>query len=229
MKDIDKKHFWDKKILGWEKDKYSVPKNNFFRFFDVNRSLKIRQQIAKDVLKQIVNDRTVLEIGCGSSRLLSAVFKAGAKKYIGVDISETALKQAQIEANKLSKKGFAQFYPLDVNFLNKMNVDICFSLGLLDWLELEEIKQMLLSISCKYFFHSYSERHLSFQQILHRLYVYMFYGHRTKTYVPKYYTQKQILEVFNSCYKLPTKHFRSNTGFMSFVYHLERVKGFELL
>ena len=27
MKHIDKKRFWDNKILGWEKDKYSIPKS----------------------------------------------------------------------------------------------------------------------------------------------------------------------------------------------------------
>ena len=227
MKHINKKRFWDNKILGWEKDKYSVPKSTLGKLLDVNRSLKKRQQIAQSVLMQVVKGRTVLEIGCGTARLLPFVFKAGATKYIGVDISEEALKQAQAKAKELDLEEVTQFYQLDVNVLNKIDVDICFSLGLLDWLALAEIEQMLSCISCRYYFHSFSERRVSFQQILHRLYVYMLYGHRTKSYVPRYYTQKQIVDIFTSYYKFPAKYFRSNTGFISFVYHLERVKGFE--
>ena len=40
MEPIDKKHFWNNKILKWEKDKYSIPKSKIGRFFDVNQSLK---------------------------------------------------------------------------------------------------------------------------------------------------------------------------------------------
>ena len=101
MEPIDKQHFWNNKILKWEKDKYSVPKSTLGKLLDVNRSLKKRQQIAQSVLKQIVNGRTVLQIGCGTARLLPYVFEAGATKYIGVDISEEALKQARIKAKEL--------------------------------------------------------------------------------------------------------------------------------
>ena len=223
MEPIDKQHFWNNKILKWEKDKYSDPKSKLGRFFDVNQSLKKRQQIAKNILKQNAMERTVLEIGCGTARLLHSVFEAGATKYIGIDISKKAIQEGQKNARELKIERFTEFYHLDVNALNNINnikADICFSLGLLDWLSLEEIEQMLSFVRCKFYFHSYSQRNMSFQQLLHRFYVYMFYGYRTKSYVPKYYTKEKILKLFTSTYKFPAKHFQSKKSFMSFVYDL---------
>ena len=223
MEPIDKQHFWNNKILKWENDKYRIPKSKLGRFFDVNQSLKKRQQIAENILKHNVKGRNVLEIGCGTSRLLHSVFEAGATEYIGIDISKKAIQEGQKKAKELKVEKFTEFYQLDTNALSSINnikADICFSLGLLDWLTLEEIEQMLSFVRCEFFFHSYSQRNISFQQLFHRFYVYIFYGYRTKSYVPKYYTKEKILKLFTSSHNFPAKHFQSKNSFMSFIYDL---------
>ena len=121
MEPIDKQHFWNNKILKWEKDKYSIPKSKLGRFFDVNQSLKKRQQIAKNILKHNVRGRTILEIGCGTARLLHSIFEAGATKYIGIDISKKAVQAGQKNAKELKVERFAEFYQLDKSLIEKVD------------------------------------------------------------------------------------------------------------
>lgn len=221
MRDIDSQQFWDGKILRWEGKKYDTAKGGIRHFLDINRSLKIRMQITERVLKQIVKDRTVLEIGCGTSRLLPTIIQSGAKKYIGIDVSKVAIEQAQSRAKELGASMIVAFHQADAVSLEGMAPDICFSLGLLDWLEPSEILRMIRRIRCQYYLHSFSERRPSLKLMLHRLYVYCLYGHRTGPYRPKYYTLAQMLEIFRSCYGITPKHFRSRSlSFGSFIFQL---------
>ena len=70
MNDKDKQLFWDKKIVTWEESKYSQTNKFYSVFLDVNASVKNRLKITRNILKQVVKDRIVLEIGCGSSAFL---------------------------------------------------------------------------------------------------------------------------------------------------------------
>jgi len=224
---INKQEFWDNKILVWERDKYAPTGGFLGRFGDVNRSLKKRMQIAEEAISRISANRILLEIGCGSARLLPEVMQAGAAKYIGVDISKVAIEQARARANELGVTDKTEFYHLDATNLDELQPDICFSLGLLDWLDIDEIRNLLSSISCQYFFHSYSEKRWSIQQIFHRLYIFFMYGHRTSSYIPKYYTQNQLNEIFTACYGVQLQFFRSSElSFGSFIFHLP--EGIEL-
>jgi SAM-dependent methyltransferase len=218
---MNKQYFWDKKILGWENDKYALPQGWFHRVFDANRSLKYRQLIARNILTQVVKGKSVLEIGCGTARLLPSIMEAGAAKYRGVDISPVAIEEAKIRHGHLLARGNVELLPMNVAQIEKGDAEICFSLGLLDWLELIEIREMVSRLNCEYYLHSFSERRPSAQQWLHKLYVYLFYGHRTKTYVPRYYTHQQLIDIFTSFYGSPPAFFRSPLlSFGTFVHHL---------
>lgn len=222
---VDKKTFWDEKILGWEEKKYSMPSGFLGRKFDVNSSLKKRLEIAQRILVNGAKDRVILEIGCGTARLFPDIIRAGAKKYIGVDISQIAIDRARAKAEQEFMSHCTEFYQADVLNLKDTQVDLCFSLGLLDWLELDEIRQMLSGIQCRYYFHSFSEKRRSVQQFIHKLYVYLLYGHRTKSYVPNYYTKTEMVDVFNSCFGTPPNCFRSNElSFGAFIYSLGKYK-----
>ncbi len=91
MNTIDKKQFWDDKVFGWERDKYDTSKKILGFSFDVNRSVKKRLRLAQTILSQVARNRTVLELGCGTARLLPMLVHTGVKKYIGVDISKLAI------------------------------------------------------------------------------------------------------------------------------------------
>ena len=48
------------------------------------------------------------------------------------------------------------------------------------------------------FIHSMSEKKSSITQYLHRLYVYLSYGRKTKGYAPRYITKEKILKLIKS-------------------------------
>ena len=218
---VDRKRFWDRKILAWEERKYVEPKKLLHRVFDVNWSLRTRLHIARRLVTQLAKGRTILEVGCGSARLLPDIVAAGAARYIGVDISRIALETARANAKRLAGTTAIELHDMDIADLPPMAPDICFSLGLLDWLQPEEILRMLRQIRCTYYVHSFSERCASPEQLLHRLYVHWMYGHRTKSYVPQYYTGARMQAMFSASYGEPVRLFRSrDLSFGAFVFRL---------
>ena len=221
MSDTDSREFWDRKILRWEEDKYAPATNAIGRLVDVNRSLKMRMRLAERILSQTVRNRTVLEIGCGTARLLPTIIACGATKYIGVDVSGLAIDRARLRAEDVGGNASIELYQGDVTSLSETSPDLCFSLGLLDWLDPERIAEMNRRIQCRYYFHSFSERRRSVQLLLHRMYVYCLYGHRTKSYVPRYYTSTEMAEIFQSGYGSAPQCFRSpELSFGSLVFQL---------
>jgi SAM-dependent methyltransferase len=216
MLNIDfRKRFWDQKILNWEKEKYM---NKSF-LLDVNSSVKSRMILTKNILSQISKNKTLLEIGCGSTLLLDDLKDMGIKKYIGIDISSKAIEKAKKKSREINNVEF-EFVNSDINEIDNYKVDICFSLGFLDWLSLNEIKQMNSKIDSKFFVHSFSEKRLAFSQLLHRFFVYMKYGHKTDGYQPQYYKSEEILDCFTN-YQTNLNFFRhKKLSFGTLLYNL---------
>jgi 2-polyprenyl-3-methyl-5-hydroxy-6-metoxy-1,4-benzoquinol methylase len=207
---FDRKTFWDNKILVWEKDRYK--KNSQLS----NSSVQYRLDIAKNILKQIPDGWNVLELGCGSC--LSIQDLPGEKKinYTGIDIAESAIKNAK-EKFKSSDNHHFKFISTDIaNFKSEEKYDLCFSLGFLDWIELNEIDELKKKINTNYYFHSYSEKRTSLAQMIHKAYVYLAYAYKTKSYRPKYYSEELMKGYF------PHSKFYRNPqlSFGTLLYHL---------
>jgi len=56
--------------------------------------------ILAGLIKHFKVGRTILDIGCGEGLLLDHVGKEDFKSYLGVDISEVALRNAELRSNK---------------------------------------------------------------------------------------------------------------------------------
>ena len=213
--------FWDKKILQWEKDKYS-PNPVLFINFDVNSSIKSRIQLARSILKDLVPGQSVLELGCGSALLTEDILGFGAKKYVGVDISSVAIQAAKKRLSHTEIESKVEFLVSNVSDISPIKTDICFSLGLFDWLSPGEIALIQQKIETRFYFHTFSERKsFSPSQFLHRIYVYLLYGYKNSSYVPKYHSANDIsvaLDPNNSC--APKLLRRSDLSFGSVAYHL---------
>lgn len=187
------KYFWNKKILKWEDEKYS---NRGF-IFDVNSSVKYRMFLAKNILSKIAKNKTIMEIGCGSGMLINNLDRLGVKKYIGIDISNEAIKKAKLNVANL-KNIEVTFLRSDINEIRPQKVDVCFSLGLLDWISIQEINKINKTIDANIFFHSFSEKRFSFYQMVHSAYVFTKYGYKTNGYKPFYYKSKDIYSCFKN-------------------------------
>ena len=187
--------FWNKKILGWEKSKYAVKPG--LKVFDVNSSLKSRMDLARSILKELAPGRRIVELGCGSALLMEDIIEFGAKSYTGIDISNVAIDEAKKRATN-KKIDNVELVSQKISELQPIKADICFSLGLLDWLSLFEISEVPQKIETQFYFHTFSEKKLfSYSQFLHRMYVYLMYGRKTGEYIPNYYSETQIVNALS--------------------------------
>ena len=198
---IDKKEFWEKKIIKWENGRYGIQsqRSNVVENISDNlsSSLIYRQNFALDLLEKIHDKNiTILELGCGSGLIVKKIFDLGFQKYIGTDISENAISRAnEINKNFVNK---AKFYAADTNFLIKENIKVVFSLGLFDWLEDKDIFNIFRAYPNSIHLHSISEKKDSIYQILHKIYVHISYGYKSKGYKPKYHTLDDIKKLYTS-------------------------------
>jgi 2-polyprenyl-3-methyl-5-hydroxy-6-metoxy-1,4-benzoquinol methylase len=198
---IDKKKFWEKKIIQWENGRYGLEKqkNDLVENLSDNlsSSLIYRQKFALDLLNNIKDKNlTILELGCGSGLIVKKIFDLGFKNYIGVDISENAILRAK-KINESFRQN-AKFYSSNTDFLADEKIDIVLSLGLFDWLENNEIINIFKLYPNSMHLHSISEKKKSIYQFLHKIYVHISYGYKSKGYKPKYHTLKDIKKLYTS-------------------------------
>ena len=219
---FSKKQFWNKKILSWEKNKYEKKS----KLYDVNFSIKHRLNLASSILHQIPKKKTVLELGCGSGQLWEKI-KLLDLNYKGVDFCETAINifQKRIQNVSIKKKIFLFCENCEKTI---HSTDIVISLGLLDWLSIKQIAQIAENYKNSWYIHSFSEKNLSFSQLLHKFYVYINYAHKTKSYYPNYYKAEELLNIFNKCNQ-STKIFRHpKLTFGALIYNLPNYIKFKI-
>jgi SAM-dependent methyltransferase len=189
---VDPKQFWEQKILTWEEGRYGVPSEGSPLLESAaNRtsaSLRFRMDITRQLLASFVSGKHVVEVGCGSGLLAGEILAMGAVSYTGYDIAEAAVTRARKRAEDLGVGEKAHFRVSSVTDLPSLDTDIVFSLGLLDWLNDEELEALFKAGGKADYLHAIAEKRTSFAQLLHRVYVHLAYGYRTGSYVPRYYT-----------------------------------------
>ena len=198
---VNPKEFWENKILGWESGRYdNRPKASSFLEKIANRSsnsLRFRMDVAGQLLKRHVTAKHVVEVGCGSALLAEKIIAMGAASYTGYDFAESAISQAQ---KRVTESGFSERIRLmvkSVDQLANLQADIVFSLGLLDWLNDEELKNLFRSSGAADYLHAIAEKRLGLSQFFHRIYIHLAYGYRTIYYIPRYYDVSQLKDLIN--------------------------------
>ena len=223
---IDKKKFWEDKIIGWEDIRYKRNSKNFNIFENfvnkTNKTLIYRLNTAFEILKPFLKNKKIVELGCGSGFLAEKIINSGAESYIGYDISENAIaRAAEIAKEKnLSHKTF--FYAKAIKEIETLDADYVFSLGLTDWLDDDELDHMFYISRNSENLHSISEDKKSFSQLLHKLYVFLSYGRKSEKYIPRYYKIEKISALIQKHLNKPTQHFRNKN--MSFGLFLSTFK-----
>ena len=186
-----KRAFWNQKILSWEQHKYkSLP-----QWLDVNKSVKRRLNLAASVLGQMPPGKSLLELGCGSGLLWEQVKEFPIKNYKAVDFSETAIRAFQHKIQNI-KSGQNISLSCEDCLENIYPSDIVISLGLLDWLSIEEIKKIAKNYKDRWYLHSFSEKRLSLSQTAH--FFYSLYNYRRNNYFPRYRKTEELHSFFGS-------------------------------
>lgn len=193
---VDPKDFWEKKILTWEEGRYEPRKAKgglMERIADASSmSLRYRIRVAVELLEPHIKGRSVLEIGCGSGLIAQRLIEAGASRYVGIDIAEAAIKIAN---QRKAEQGWSERISFRVDTVRDMPAvteDVVLSLGVLDWLTDDELETMFAKQGKADFLHAIAEQRVSVQQMLHKAYVHLSYGHRTGAYKPRYFPAATI-------------------------------------
>jgi len=190
---MDIKAYWDKKIIEWEN---SIIKRGTFSAVEklagyFRKPLVFRTELCLKLLTPFINDKTILELGCGSGFFAFELNKRGvAKKIIGIDISPNAVKRAKETNAPSPAPAICDFFEADASALAELPVaDVTIGLGFLDYLTPAEIKSIFEKNKSKYFLFTFSEKKFSFRRYIHIFYL-------LSQRCPKhfYYTKKQIRE-----------------------------------
>ena len=228
---IDKKQFWEDKIIGWENIRYKRDSTNFNIFENfvnkTNKTLIFRLNTAFKILEPLLRNKKIVELGCGSGFLAEKIISSGAKSYIGYDISERAISRA-IDISKEKKiNDQATFFAKSIKEMKDIDADYIFSLGTTDWLDDDELDHMFYISRNSENLHSISEDRNSLSQLLHKFYVFLSYGRKTDKYVPRYYKTEKISNLIKKYFDKPIFYYRNKKmSFGTFVatFEIEKYK-----
>jgi SAM-dependent methyltransferase len=192
----DPKAFWEDKILTWEEGRYEPRKSKGGLLEKVadaaSSSLRYRIDVGVRLVAPHVAGKTVLEVGCGSGLVAQRFIDAGAVRYRGIDIAENAISIANRRKQELGWSDKITFEVGTIREMARVSEDVVFSLGVLDWLNDEELSILFERQGKADFLHAIAEKRRSLSQYAHRAYVQIAYGYRTGAYRPRYFTAAEI-------------------------------------
>ena len=192
------KVFWNGKILDWETTRYGVgasPDLVEGIAGRISSSVRSRMETAVRLLAPHLAGRRVVELGCGSGLLAESLLKLGAASYQGYDISDVAIARAKQRAATSPRGDAMQSNVAAVTDLPSQDDALVVSLGLIEWLSPSELDRLFALSRRGLFFHSFSEKHWSVTQLIHRAYVHLSYGWKTGGYVPQYHRVADIAAI----------------------------------
>ncbi len=143
---FDRRQYWENKILPWERARYlGIPSP---ASLTLRRRLRISEALVRELLPAA---GTILELGCGSG-LLAERLRGHFSRYVGMDFAENAVKEAR--GRNLPN---AEFQHGDVASLELPSADLVIFLGLVDWLNDEELSRLFQALRGRRLLFSYTE------------------------------------------------------------------------
>ena len=223
---FDKNKFWDKKIIGWEHKRYSVGNSESpsgsTEDVSFGSSLQFRLCQSVELLSPYLHGKSLLELGCGSGLLFKALSESQMKNYTGVDWASSAVDKAIAEFQNSPSLPPSEFLTGNLLEVEFPKFDVVVALGVLDWLELDEINALFSKIKPKKFLFSISEKRFSITRWLHSVYVFLTYGWKNDGYVPRYYGVDEIVGIARNHGYNDVRIFRDpRMSFGAFLYQLD--------
>ena len=173
MPETPSRNYWNNWILSWEQLSYegSQPERFIERLASRFRTVGERMDIACGILDRNVEGRTVLDLGCGSGILGLRLIESGAARVSGIDFSENAIEVGIERARQHGVDDRLIFSCDDILDASFPDVDIVTALGVLDYLDGDQIEDLFRKVYPKSFLFSFLEREWGVFQIMHSVYV----------------------------------------------------------
>ncbi|OGK08881.1 hypothetical protein A2767_05030 [Candidatus Roizmanbacteria bacterium RIFCSPHIGHO2_01_FULL_35_10] len=186
---LTQKEYWDKKIKQWSSLAYgkTVKLNVLERIASFFRATNTRKEVTLKLIGPKVKGKTILDLGCGFGEFsISLLMRYGPKKIIAIDISDVAIKEIKKLAKSLKLDEKIELRVEDVTKIDRLpNFDILVGIGLIDYLNSEQLKRLFNLMGEKSFIFSYCEKKLSFLNILHNIYLSIQRGPKFYKYTKK--------------------------------------------
>jgi SAM-dependent methyltransferase len=190
--------YWENKILDWEKLRYS----RLYFFYPVSWTVRSRLYTSIRIIKKRAQkDWTVLELGCGSGILAAQIFTE-VGEYQGIDIASNAIELAK-RRNLKPNTAFLAGDVLGATFEEK---NLVIFLGLTDWLEPEQLRELFSKLRAKNLFFSFTD-----EKSVSRLNPYFYYrkimdkSSQNFSYKARNYSEEEIqnlLKQFNYSFEI---------------------------
>lgn len=140
--------FFDSKALTF--DSIYLNESRFSRWLNLTFRKAIYERFNIAIRESgSINDKTILDIGCGSGRYMVEYAKQGARKVIGVDFSPQMLELARkllIQEGVQERCDFVQGNFLELGFTDKF--DVVLAMGVFDYVENPQVfLQKLVNLS----------------------------------------------------------------------------------
>ena len=177
--------YWAKNVLSWEKGAYYRNKEIEGKFRFVDRlsiyfrgdSIYRRADHAYELLKDTIVDKEIIDVGCASGRFARKLIRNGAKKVVGVDVSEEGVDLAK----KLTLQEKMQD-KIDFVIQDATNADsplppgyLTIALGVIEYFDENSLKTFLTNINSPYYFLSFplltENKKTSLREILRSIYL----------------------------------------------------------
>lgn len=184
-----KSAFWDEKILRWEMSRYSL----LARFNPFSWTVRRRMRTVQRLVKADFADHPdILDLGCGSGFLAHAVVDDNERRYTGIDFSRVAVETARKRfARHADRIRFERRNVLDET---GMGASLIVALGLLDWLDENEIERWFRNLHGRNLCFSFTEADGGGASRLYGQYRRFL----DKTYRARNYRESQIVEAARS-------------------------------
>ena len=177
--------FWDETILRWERARYSfLALANPFAW-----TVRERMRLAQLLLRiEFQHCRSILDLGCGSGYLAYSVIDHDNRQYMGLDFSRMAIGTGRRRFQRYSSR--VRFEQRDILEAARLDAQIVVFLGLLDWLDDDEIRRLFSTFNGQHLLFSFTETAGGLAGTLYRQYRRC----ADKTYHARSFYESQIIE-----------------------------------